>query len=124
MSQIDMLIAAEEFVPPLATTPLVAGASRAGATSVEIEQRLMSLVRGGNDTLEKSFIGDESTILHPRTVVVSARALDVGDRELVALQKVAAISGVSRVDVDFFCIADECSEIGAPMNVVDVTFFY
>lgn len=124
MAQIDMLIASEEFVPPLATTPLPAasGGVMPGVVPAAVAQRLMALARGGDSALVGD--GDEATILHPRTLIVSARAADVEERELAALTRLAGAPGVTRVDVDVFCIADAVSEVGAPTNVVDVTFFY
>jgi len=125
MAAIDMLLASEEFVPPLSTTP---GGPMCGAAALErsVEQRLMALVRGGgvNDSINSSSEVDEATIMHPRTMIVSARAIDVEERELQALQAVAAMSGVTRIDVDVFCIADAVSEVGPPNNIVDVTFYY
>jgi hypothetical protein len=128
MAMIDMLMASEEFVPPLCTTPL--DTTKSGVlplASPSVERRLRALVRGRSTSVVGGGGGDdndESTILHPRTVVVSARAIDVGERELQALADVAASPGVTRVDVDFFRIADAVSGIGGPTDVVDVTFFY
>jgi hypothetical protein len=111
MAKIDMLLAGEEFVPPLAATP------SAVSTLDVVDSRLAPLVRSGSVT-------PSATLLHPRTIVLAARAQDIGDDEILALQKVAALQSVTRVDVDIFRLVDAVSGVGGPCDVVDITLYY
>jgi hypothetical protein len=117
LAQIDMLLAAEEFVPPLANS----GAAFASLPD-RVSTRLNAIRRSAS--LVSLNPADESTVLHAREVIVSARISDLGEPELRALEKLAAMPDVKGVDVNEFRIADATGQVGAPMDMVDVTYAY
>jgi len=117
MAHLDMLLASEEFVPSLVTTPLAVDAN---SDSPLIDPRLLALRRGSARTARV----DEATILHPRTVVLAARTVDIDENEIQAFQRVCTLPNISRVDVDVFRVVDAVAQIGEPLDVIDVTIYY
>jgi hypothetical protein len=117
MAKIDMVLAAEEFVPPLATT------SSAVSTLETIDERLTSLARG-DESYRCTITPSGGTHLHPRVIVLSARAQDIDENEVVALQAIASLSAVKRVTVDIARILDAVSSVGGALDIVDVTCYF